>query len=62
MKPHRENQPATTDKINGGEYLLTKVVEQGRVTYDDILTAFPRAEENLEAIDDTGVCKSWGGG
>ncbi|MCP4548614.1 MAG: sigma-70 family RNA polymerase sigma factor, partial [bacterium] len=53
MKPHRENQPATTDKVNGGEYLLTKVVEQGRVTYDDILTAFPRAEENLEAIDDT---------
>lgn len=52
MKPHRENQPVTTEKVNGGEYLLTKAVEQGLVTYDDILTAFPHVEENLEALED----------
>jgi len=34
------------------EYLLTKAAEQGFVTYDDILTAFPEAEEDLDALDD----------
>jgi len=33
------------------EYLLTKASEQGFVTYDDILTAFPQAEENLEELE-----------
>jgi len=34
------------------EYLLARATEQGFVTYDDILTAFPEAEENLSALDD----------
>ncbi len=34
------------------EYLLAKAAEQGFVTYDDILAAFPRAEENLEELED----------
>ncbi|MCP4542512.1 MAG: sigma-70 family RNA polymerase sigma factor [Chloroflexi bacterium] len=42
----------TTEKVNGREYLLTKVVEQGLVTYDDILIAFPHVEEKLEALED----------
>jgi len=34
------------------EYLLAKAAEQGFVTYDDVLTAFPQAEENLEELED----------
>jgi RNA polymerase primary sigma factor len=36
----------------GEEYLLAKAAEQGFVTYADILTAFPQAEENLEELED----------
>ena len=31
---------------------MTKASAQGFVTYDDILTAFPEAEENLEELED----------
>ena len=34
------------------EYLLAKAAEQGFVTYDDVLVAFPQAEENLEELED----------
>ena len=34
------------------EYLLAKAAEQGFVTYDDVLAAFPQAEENLEELED----------
>ncbi|MDY6878020.1 MAG: sigma-70 family RNA polymerase sigma factor [Chloroflexota bacterium] len=34
------------------EYLLAKAAEQGFVTYDDVLSAFPQAEENLEELED----------
>jgi RNA polymerase primary sigma factor len=37
---------------SGEEYLLSKASEQGFVTYDDILTAFPQAEENLAQLED----------
>ncbi len=47
-----KNVPRTDDEITGEEYLLTKASEQGYVTYDDILTAFPEAEENLEQLED----------
>jgi RNA polymerase primary sigma factor len=40
------------EEVTGEEYLLTKAAEQGVVTYDDILTAFPEAEENLEQLED----------
>ena len=46
MKPHRENAPIEEEE-GGEEYLLTKAAEQGFVTYDDILVAFPQAEESL---------------
>jgi len=39
------------DKIQAQEYLLAKAAEQGVVTYDDILSAFPEAEENLEGLE-----------
>ena len=37
---------------SGEEYLLARAAEQGFVTYDDILKAFPEAEENLEELED----------
>ena len=40
------------EETSGEEYLLTKSSEQGYVTYDDILAAFPEAEENLEELED----------
>jgi len=38
--------------VSGEEYLLAKASEQGFVTYDDILKAFPQAEEKLEELED----------
>jgi RNA polymerase primary sigma factor len=38
--------------VGGEEYLLAKAADQGFVTYNDILTAFPEAEENLEELED----------
>jgi RNA polymerase primary sigma factor len=40
------------EETAGEEYLLTKASERGLVTYDDILVAFPEAEENLEELED----------
>lgn len=40
------------EEMSGEEYLLTKAAEQGFVTYDDILSAFPEAEENLGELED----------
>ncbi|MBU0704343.1 MAG: sigma-70 family RNA polymerase sigma factor [Chloroflexi bacterium] len=39
------------EELSGEEYLLTKAEEQGFVTYSDILTAFPEAEENIEQLE-----------
>ena len=53
MKAYRENGLIETEEeVSGEEYLLTKASEQGFVTYEDILTAFPQAEENLEELED----------
>jgi RNA polymerase primary sigma factor len=53
MKAYRENVLVETEEeVSGEEYLLTKASEQGFVTYEDILTAFPQAEENLEELED----------
>ncbi len=40
------------EKVDGEEYLLAKAAAQGFVTYDDVLAAFPKAEENLEELED----------
>lgn len=39
-------------ELTGEEYLLAKASEQHFVTYDDILTAFPEAEDNLDQLED----------
>ena len=53
MKLYQENELVENEEeVSGEEYLLTKASEQGFVTYDDILTAFPQAEENLEELED----------
>jgi RNA polymerase primary sigma factor len=53
VKVRQNTRPREADEaIRGEEYLLTKAAEQGFVTYDDVLTAFPEAEENLEELED----------
>jgi RNA polymerase primary sigma factor len=52
MKLDQENEVVESEEVSGEEYLLTKASEYGFVTYNDILTAFPQAEENLEELED----------
>jgi RNA polymerase primary sigma factor len=53
MELYQENELVESEEeISGEEYLLAKASEQGFVTYDDVLTAFPQAEENLEELED----------
>jgi len=40
------------EELSVEEYLLAKAAEQGFVAYEDILTAFPQAEENLEELEE----------
>lgn len=52
MNLYQENELVEEEEISGEEYLLAKATEQGFVTYGDIQTAFPQAEENLEELED----------
>jgi RNA polymerase primary sigma factor len=59
MELHQEQELANElmviedeEELTGEEYLLTKATEQGYVTNEDILTAFPFAEDNLEELED----------
>jgi RNA polymerase primary sigma factor len=53
MKLYQENELVENEEeVSGEEYLLTKASEQGFVTYKDILTAFPHAEENLDELEE----------
>jgi RNA polymerase primary sigma factor len=52
MELYQEEELVNEEEISGEEYLLAKASEQGFVTYGDILTAFPHAEENLEELED----------
>ena len=49
---HKNGAIEIDGEISGEEYLLAKAAEQGFVTYDDILAAFPEAEENLDELED----------
>jgi RNA polymerase primary sigma factor len=40
------------EELSVEEYLLAKAAEQGFVAYEDILTVFPQAEENLEELEE----------
>lgn len=48
----RELLDTDEEKTRAEEYLQTKASEQGYITYDDILAAFPEAEENLEELEE----------
>ncbi len=48
----KNEQVEIEEGMSREEYLLAKAAEQGFVTYDDVLVAFPRAEENLEELED----------
>jgi RNA polymerase primary sigma factor len=55
MDLNQKNKAIAVDieeDISGEEYLLAKADEQDFVTYEDILTAFPEAEENLDELED----------
>jgi len=47
-----EKKTSGLEGLSGEAYLLVKASEQDYVTYDDILTAFPEAEESLDEIED----------
>ncbi len=47
-----EKQTSELEGLSGEAYLLVKASEQDYITYDDILTAFPEAEESLDEIED----------
>ena len=50
---NQKNELAEIEQeVSSEEYLLAKAAEQGFVTYDDILTAFPEAEENMRELED----------
>ncbi len=50
---NQKNELAEIEQEGSGEeYLLAKAAEQGFVTYDDVLTAFPEAEENMRELED----------
>jgi RNA polymerase primary sigma factor len=50
--PETKQVVATHDEHQGERYLLAKAAEQGFVSYDDILAAFPWAEERLDELED----------
>lgn len=52
MELDQANQTTEPEELTGEQYLLLKADEQDFVTYEDILTAFPEAEENLDEIED----------
>ena len=53
MSVRIESPPAEAEEERTGEeYLLAKAAEQGFVTYEDVQTAFPEAEENMEELED----------
>jgi RNA polymerase primary sigma factor len=52
MESKQENKPTELEGLSGEEYLLVKADEQDFITYEDILTAFPEAEDNLDQIED----------
>ncbi|MGD2145761.1 MAG: sigma-70 family RNA polymerase sigma factor [Anaerolineae bacterium] len=52
MESTPEQQATQPAALTGEEYLLSKASEQDFVTYEDILTAFPQAEDSLDEIED----------
>jgi len=47
-----EKRKPELEGLSGEDYLLVKANEQDFITYEDILAAFPEAEESLDEIED----------
>src|SRR6056297_2219195 len=52
MGSKEEHKASELEGLSGEDYLLVKADEQDFITYDDILAAFPEAEESLDEIED----------
>ena len=52
MESRPDQQTTHPEELSGEEYLLSKANEQDFITYEDILTAFPQAEDSLDEIED----------
>lgn len=52
MESKEDRKTPEDEGLSGGEYLLVKADEKDYITYDDILAAFPEAEESLDEIED----------
>ena len=52
MGSKEEQKTSELEGLSGEDYLLVKADEQDFITYDDILAAFPEAEESLDEIED----------
>jgi RNA polymerase primary sigma factor len=52
MESKEAQKTSELEGLSGEDYLLVKADEQDFITYDDILTAFPEAEESLDEIED----------
>ena len=52
MESKEEKNTSCLEGLSGEDYLLVKADEQDFITYDDILAAFPEAEDSLEEIED----------
>jgi RNA polymerase primary sigma factor len=52
MELVREKEVVQSEEASREDVLLARAAEQGYVSYDDILAAFPEAEENLEELED----------
>jgi RNA polymerase primary sigma factor len=52
MESKEEQKTSQLEGLSGEDYLLVKADKQDFITYDDILAAFPEAEESLDEIED----------
>jgi RNA polymerase primary sigma factor len=52
MESKEDKKTSALEELSGEAYLLVKANEQDFITYDDILVAFPEAEESLDEIED----------
>jgi RNA polymerase primary sigma factor len=52
MNTYQVQELAEEEAVVDEEHLLALAAEQGYLTYDDILTAFPHAEDNIDELEE----------
>jgi RNA polymerase primary sigma factor len=52
MNTYQVEELVEDEEVADEEHLLALAAEQGYLTYDDILAAFPHAEDNMEELED----------